>query len=65
MIGLPALPAFVEGNSGRLGPALDDGIDCFSMLFGDGIAKELDVLGSEGAEDLSDCCHSQILSWWN
>jgi hypothetical protein len=29
------------------------------MLLGDGIAIAIDVLGAEGAEDLSYGCHSQ------
>ena len=65
MIGLPALPTLVDGNSCCFGPALGDGIDHFSVLFGDGGAESIDVLGRVRTEDFRNCRHGQTPSWWS
>ena len=52
------LLTFIIGDARILGTARDDGIHCFSVLLRHGVSKVIDILRTEGAEDLTYRCHS-------
>ena len=57
-VGFPALLAAVERSATRFGAAVTDGLHRFSMFVWDGLTIALQVLGTEGAEDVVGVFHA-------
>ena len=56
-VGFPALLTTVERTAASFSAAVTDGLHRFSMLKGNGLTIVLQIVGSDGAEDLVDLVH--------